>query len=383
MSIYNNQRVQESVKKIALVCDWLTVVGGAEKVLLAVHRLYPDAPIYTSQYRPKGIDWFRDADVRTGWLNWVPAGLKRFIPFLRQWYFSRLDLSNYDVVISITGAEAKAVKTDPSTVHISYMHAPVQYYWTLYDQYLENPGFGLLNPLARFGLKLLVGPLRKADYNAAQRPDIVIANSTYIAGEIKKYYGRDSEVIWPNVDVEKIGELARAIERPKQPHHFILCGRQVSWKRMDIAIEAAKRTKNHLLLAGSGPEHAALRALAGESEYITFLPRYNGVEEIVGHLAASRAFIFPSLEPFGIAAVEALAAGTPVIALAKGGALDMIEPGVNGMFFDEQTAESLARAMEEFDEGKFDRAAVMASAQKFSEAAFVRKMSQIVERHVT
>ena len=114
-------------QKIALVCDWLTGVGGAEKVILAVHRMYPDAPIYTSQYRPKTIDWFKSADVRTGWLNYVPAGLKRFIPFLRQFYFSRLDLSDYDVVISITGAEAKAVKTGPNTLHVSYMHAPIQY----------------------------------------------------------------------------------------------------------------------------------------------------------------------------------------------------------------------------------------------------------------
>lgn len=367
--------------KIALVCDWLTGVGGAEKVILAVHKAYPDAPIYTSQYRPKGIDWFKEVDVRTGWLNWLPAGLKRFIPFLRQWYFSRLDLSEYDVVISITGAEAKAVKTGENTLHVSYMHAPTQYYWTLYDQYIENPGFGVLNPLARLGLKLLVDPLRKADYRAAQQPDVVVANSTYVQREIKKYYDRESDVIWPNVDVEVIGELARGIERPKKPKQFIICGRQVNWKRMDIAIEAAKRTKNHVLVIGDGPEHAALRALAGESEYVTFLPRYNGVSEIVEHLAVSRAFIFPSLEPFGIAAVEALAAGTPVIGLAKGGALDIIELGVNGVLFDEQTPESLVRAMEEFADLSFDRAAVMASAQKFSEAEFLRKLKQIVENH--
>lgn len=196
-------------QKIALVCDWLTGVGGAEKVILAVHKMYPDAPIYTSQYRPKTIDWFKSADVRTGWLNYIPAGLKRFIPFLRQFYFSRLDLSYYDVVISITGAEAKAVKTGPDTLHVSYMHAPIQYYWTLYDQYIENPGFGVLNPIARWGLKLLVGPLRKADYKSAQGPDVVVSNSTYIQEEIKKYYDRDSLVVWPNVDTESIAKLAK------------------------------------------------------------------------------------------------------------------------------------------------------------------------------
>ena len=114
------------MQKTALVCDWLTDVGGAERVIQAVHEMYPEAPIYTSQYRPNRATWFAGADVRTGWLNWLPAGLKRFIPFLRQWYFSRLDLSDYDVVISITGAEAKGVKTGKSTLHVSYMHAPTQ-----------------------------------------------------------------------------------------------------------------------------------------------------------------------------------------------------------------------------------------------------------------
>lgn len=372
-----------TTQNIALVCDWLTGVGGAEKVILAVHRLYPDAPIYTSQYRPKTIDWFKTADVRTGWLNWVPAGLKRFVPFLRQWYFSRLDLSEYDVVISITGAEAKAVKTGPNTLHISYMHAPTQYYWTLYDQYIENPGFGPLNPLARLGLRLLVGPLRKADYRAAQGPDVVVANSTYVQKEIEKYYDRKSEVVWPNVDIKTIQQLAQGVKQPKgESNQFIIYGRQVSWKRMDIAIQAAIQTENHLLVIGDGPEHAALQAVAEGSEYITFLPRYNGIGEIVEHIVASRAYIFPSIEPFGIAPVESLAAGTPVIGLQQGGALDMIEPGVNGLFFAEQTVESLVAAMEAFSKQQFDRHRVMASAEKFSEDEFGKKLKRIVKRHV-
>jgi glycosyltransferase involved in cell wall biosynthesis len=381
--VENKEGIKYMTKqKIALVCDWLTGVGGAEKVILAVHRMYPDAPIYTSQYRPKTIDWFRAADVRTGWLNWVPAGLKRFIPFLRQWYFSRLDLSEYDVVISITGAEAKAVKTGPNTLHVSYMHAPTQYYWTLYDQYIENPGFGVLNPLARLGLKLLVGPLRKADYKAAQQPSVVVANSTYVQDEIRKYYGRESEVVWPNVDIETIQELAQKAKQRPEKKQFIIYGRQVSWKRMDIAIQAAKQTRNQLLVIGDGPEHAALEALADRSEYITFLPRYNGIGEIVEHIVASRAYIFPSIEPFGIAPVESLAAGTTVIGLRKGGALDIIEPGVNGVFFEEQTVESVAAAMETFAGMDFDRKKVMESAMKFSEAEFARKLEKIVQENL-
>ena len=366
--------------RVALVCDWLTDVGGAERVVQAVHEMYPEAPIYTSQYRPKTATWFTDADVRTGWLNWLPVGFKRFIPFLRQWYFARLDLSSYDVVISITGAEAKGVKTGEHTLHISYMHAPTQYYWTLYDQYLENPGFRWLNPLARFALKVLVGPLRKADYKAAQLPDVVVANSTYIQQEITQFYDRDSVVIWPNVDVTAIERIIKDKKlKDMKREGYIIYGRQVSWKRMDIAVEAATRLKRDLLVVGYGPENTQLRRLAADSKYVTFLPRYEGIDEIIEHVAKRRAFLFPSLEPFGIAPVEALAAGTPVIGLGKGGALDIIEEDVNGVLFDEQTVESLMSAMERFESKKFSEDAVRETAKKFSEETFKAQMAALVE----
>jgi len=370
-----------TTKKVALVCDWLTELGGAERVIRAVHEMYPDAPIYTSQYRPKRATWFKDADVRAGWLNVLPVKLKRLIPFLRQFYFSRLDLSDYDLVISITGAEAKAVKTGPKTLHVSYMHAPTQYYWTLYDQYIENPGFGIFDPLARLGLKTLVKPLRKADYKAAQRPDVVVSNSTYIQDEIKKYYGRQSEVIWPNVDVETIRRLAGKEPQGITRDGFIIYGRQVSWKRMDLAIKAVTEMGEKLTVIGDGPEHERLVRLAGANPAIMFLPKYNGIQEIIKHIHASKAFIFPSLEPFGIAPVEALAAGTPVIGLRKGGAVDFIEEGVNGLFFDEQTVASLAEAIEDFNRHEFDRSVVTQSAEQFSEAAFKSQFETLVARH--
>ena len=187
--------------KVALVCDWLTNVGGAEKVLLELHRLYPKAPIYTSKYSKKGIDWFLDADVRTGWLQVFPASLRRFLGPLRQRWFAHLDLSEYDLVISVTGAEAKAVKCK-NGLHICYCHVPTQYYWQMYDDYLKNPGFGVLNPVVRFFFKLMVGPLRKADYKAAQGPDYFITISEYAKGMIAKYYKRDAVVIHPPVEIE-------------------------------------------------------------------------------------------------------------------------------------------------------------------------------------
>ena len=158
----------------------------------------PDAPIYTSQYREQGIDWFKDATIHTGWLNFFPAGLRKILGPLRQTYFSHLDLSSYDLVISVTGAEAKSVKThrtrtctectSSKAYHLCYCHVPTQYYWHLYDQYLENPGFGLLNPIVRFFLKLFVRPLRRADFRAAERPDQFVTISRYAAAQIKQYY---------------------------------------------------------------------------------------------------------------------------------------------------------------------------------------------------
>lgn len=364
--------------KAAIVVDWLTEgFGGAERVIKAVHEMYPDAPMYTSQYRSASTAWLGMADVRTGWLNRLPVRLRRFTPFLRQWYFSRLDLSDYDLVISITGAEAKAVKTRDDALHLSYMHAPTQYYWTLYDDYMTDPGFGWLNPLVRLGLRLFIGPLRRADYRAAQRPDVVVANSTYVHDEIEKYYSRESTVIWPNVDVAEIQQVP-PVENG-QREGFILYGRQVSWKRIDLAIAAAIKTDEKLTIIGDGPEHQRLVRLAGNAQNVVFLPRYDGIKAIVGYIRASKAFLFPSLEPFGIAPVEALAAGTPVIALNKGGALDFVEEGVNGVFFEEQTVDALVEAIEKFNMLTFDEAVIARSAEPFSEAEFKRRLSALIE----
>jgi hypothetical protein len=176
-------------------------VGGAEKVLLKIHKLYPEAPIYTSKYDPSGIDWFKDADVRTGWLQKFPTGMRRILGPFRQRYFSHLDLSEYDLVISVTGAEAKAVKV-PNGVHISYCHVPTQYYWQMYNDYVKNPGFGFLNAVARFFFRLMVRPLRRADLKAAQRPDYFVTISEYAKEMIKKYYGREAIVIHPPVEIE-------------------------------------------------------------------------------------------------------------------------------------------------------------------------------------
>ena len=366
--------------KVALVCDWLTNVGGAEKVLLRLHQLYPEAPIYTSQYDPSGIDWFQDADVRTGSMQKYPAKFRRLLGPLRQRWFRRLDLSEYDLVISVTGAEAKAVKV-PNGVHICYCHVPTQYYWQMYKDYIKNPGFGVLNPLVRLVFRVAVRFLRRADYKAAKGPDFFVTISEYAKELISEYYGRESVIIHPPVEVgcfhnQDLGSRG-ASGRPAS--YYITTSRQVNWKRLDIAIKACEMAQRHLVVIGEGPEHKKLMKLAKGSGLVKFLPLM-GREKLAEYLAGAKGYLFPSLEPFGIAPVEALASGCPVIAYGKGGALDYVEDGENGVLFSEQTAVSLAEAILRFEKLKFNRERVARSVKKFDTERFDREIKDYVKK---
>ena len=321
--------------------------------------MFPDAPIFTSQYSEREIDWFRGRDVRTGWLNIFPAKLRKILGVFRLWYFSRLDLSEFDVIISIAIGESKGVKTSPGQPHVSYLQGPpVQYYWGMYDQYIENPGFGSFNPVVRFFFRLLVRPLRQKDYALAQRPDVLIANSTYSASEIERYYDRNAAVVFPPVEVDVFHPSQ------KKGDYFISTSRQVNWKRLDVAIEAFSKTGQKLLLVGGGAEHDRLVEMAKGVENIEFIEVVKDPKRLADLVSSARGFIFPSLEPFGIAPIEALSAGVPVIAYGKGGALDYIVDGKNGLLFDEQTSESLLTALKRFETIKFDTSVVARSAQR-------------------
>lgn len=358
--------------KVAIICDWITGIGGAERVVLELHRLYPDAPIYTSQYDPSSIDWFKNADVRTTWLQKLPKGLKKFLPALRAIAFSRLNLREYDLIISASGAEAKGVKKRTNAVHISYIHAPTHYYWSRYEQYLDNPGFGRADPLARLGLRLLVGPLRKWDYKAAQGPDYLIANSTHIQSEIQKYYNRDSVVIHPPVDTERFS--FKKMDRPS----YVIAGRQTPYKKIDLAVAACSKLKVPLTVIGDGPEHANLMKMAGPS--VTFLGEISD-KEVAKQFVSAKAFIFPGLDDFGITPVEAMAAGTPVIAFKGGGALDYIIEGKTGVFFEEQDSESLSEAIQKFERLSFSSKIVTSHAQEFSVEKFRERLSSFIRVH--
>jgi len=365
--------------KVAIVCDWLTNMGGAERVVYELHRMYPEAPIYTSQYNsdPKvwyDWNWTSQADIRTGWLQKLPKGLKKFLPVLRAFYFSRLDLSDYDLVLSASGAEAKSVKTGPKTVHICYCHSPTQYYWLRYDEYLKHPGFPKgTNWLARYGLKLLITPLKRWDRLASKRPDIMIANSTHTQEMIRKYYRRESLVIFPPVDTDRF----KTRGAPPTRHGFVAAGRQTPYKRIDLAVQACSELKLPLVVIGNGPEHKKLEKLAGRN--VTFLTAVSE-EDIAKHFQSSLALIFPTnKEDFGVTAIEAMAAGTPVIAYSKGGPKDYIIPNKTGVFFDRLTTSSLIQAIKSFNPNRFDSSKIAQFADNFSTAKFRQNIKQLIE----
>lgn len=363
--------------KVAIVHDWL-VGGGAERVVQALHEMFPDAPIYTS-YATNEWQQRLDGKVITGFLqHWPFSKLRKFVGVLRIWWFSRLDFSAYDLVISSTGnGEAFGIKTFGKTKHICYCHTPTHYYWRHYDQYMSRPGFGALDPLARIGLKLLVGPLRKWDFRAAQRPDLFIANSSHIQQDIKTYYSRDAVVVHPPIDLGRF-EQEPVVKRSG----FVTIGRLAPAKRIDIIVEACTKLSLPLTVIGNGPDYEHLAKLAGPT--ITFRGKatnnFLSDAEVPAHLKRAEAFLFASFDDFGIVSVEALAAGTPVIAYKAGGALDYIEEGKTGLFFEEQTVDSLCEVLKSFDSSSFDSGYIYHYAAQFSPDIFKQRMTRLIDQ---
>jgi glycosyltransferase involved in cell wall biosynthesis len=364
--------------KVAIVNDWLTNMGGAEPLVLEIHKLFPDAPIYTSVYDAEKMPAFKGIDVRTTNLQTkLPAKLRYkhvLWPTLRAKAFRKLDLSEFDIIISSSSAEAKSVrKTRRGQVHIAYIHTPPRYYWSHYEDFKKEFNFGLLTPFIRPVIPYFVKKMRKLDLESSKDIDIFIANSSVTQQRIKQYYNKPSTVIYPPVDV------ARFTPPPKgERSGYVLWGRHVPYKRFDLAIEAANNLGVKLTIAGTGPDTKRLKSLAGPT--IKFVGRISDAA-LVKLAQSSKAFLFPNEEDFGISAVEALAAGTPVIAYKKGGALDIVQEGETGVFFEYQTVESLVGAMERFETMEFLPATLHRKAKRFDKGFFATKMRKIVDDH--
>lgn len=366
-----------SQPKIAIVADWLTNMAGAENVVLALHEAFPSAPIYTSTYTPETMPAFKDLDVRTTYLQNFPGPLRKlhkFFPMLRVKAFQKLDLSEFDIIISSSSAESKqVVKTRPGQVHICYCHTPIRYYWSHYHEYKKDPGFGKLNWLVRLAMPLLIPSLKKADYAAAQKVDVFIANSAEVQHRIKKYYNRPSTIIHPPVDVDR---FTPARERAD---YYVALGRQVPYKRIDLAVAAASKLNVKLKVFGNGSEHEKLVDIAGPTVEF-FTERFGNASDAVVTAALNRAkgYIFPAEEDFGIVQVEALAAGAPVIAYAKGGTLDIVQDSESGILFNEQTVQSVTNAIKKAEVTTFLPGTLRRKAKRFDKGLFITKIHKIV-----
>jgi len=356
---------------VALIHDWLNQMGGAENVLERLVELFPEAPIYTSMYGPSLMPpAYRSWDIRTSFMQRLPGVTLHHRVYLPLYplAFSSFNLRGYDLVLSNKSGFCHGVRTAPGTLHICYCLTPTRFLW-MYESYREREGIGALADVA---LRPLLALLRRWDYAMAQRVDHFIAISTAVQERIRRFYGRESVIIHPPVDTER---YTPSNEPPED--YFLVVGRLIPYKRIDLAVRAFTQLGLPLVVVGDGRDRAKLEAMAGPN--VTFRGRLPHGRELLTLYRRCRAFIFPGLEDFGIAPVEAQATGRPVIAYAAGGALDTVQEGITGTFFHEQTPEALAAVVQDFDPADYDPAACRANAERFSVGEFERKLLNFIE----
>jgi glycosyltransferase involved in cell wall biosynthesis len=364
--------------RVAIAHDWLTNMGGAERVVLAFHQAFPEAPIFTSVYRPEKVPLFKGLDVRTTWLQKIPLASRahQLFAYLRPAAFRSLKLDEYDVVLSSCSAESKHANGD-KVVHVCYCHTPTRYYWSHYDEYVKNPGLGFLNIFVRPLLKLSIGALRKKDLEGAADVDLFVGNSTEVTKRIKTYYNRKALTLLPPVEIDRFS----LYEGPRS-NYYLISGRQVPYKRFDIAVEACNNLGRRLIVIGTGPEHEKLKKMAGKT--VKFLQADD--KEIVRYFQKAKALLYPGLEDAGITPIEALACGTPVIAYGRGGVLDTVKSNEDGLYFMNQTVESLTEAILAFErldsnqKTAFKPKLLRSHAEAFSTEKFVKNIQKIVDR---
>jgi glycosyltransferase involved in cell wall biosynthesis len=364
--------------KLALAHDWLNQMGGAENVLEQMVQLYPGAPVFTTIYAPGLMpEAYRHWDIRPSWLNRAPAIHRRHQPYLPLYpsAVTSLDFSGYQVILSNKSGFIHGLRHTPQQLHICYCLTPTRYVWD-YEGYAQREGFGHWLGLA---IKPVIKYLRRWDFQAAQLPSAdgengvhhFIAISREIQARIKKYYGREAAVIYPPVDIERFRPVAQA-----GGDYYFIVSRLIPYKRIDLAVQALTRLKRRLIIVGEGRDRAQLEALAGQT--VEFKGRLSWAD-VAELMANCRAFIFPGFEDFGITPLEAQATGRPVVAFARGGALDTVIEGETGLFFHEQSVEALMEAIERFEQASFDPAAARANAERFSNERFCRELSEFVE----
>ena len=357
--------------RVAVAHEWLTIPGGSEKVVLAFLELFPQAEIFTSVYDPG--PWpplITERPVHTSFVDRIPRAHRiypKLLPLMNR-AFESFDLSGFDLILSSNHSCAKNVISPPGALHVCYCHTPMRHAWE--PRFLEGetrlPAF-LLNPL--------LARLRRQDLAASARPDHFVANSSYVAQRIARYYGRDARVIHPPVDVAPLLENPRA-----ESDYYLYFGRVIPYKRADLAVAACERLGRRLIVAGDGRDLGRLQSAAGA--HTEFRGRVSD-DELRDLFAGARALLFPGEEDFGIVPVEAQAAGVPVIAYGVGGARESVVHGETGILFEEQSAEGLARAIEEFESVSLAEERIRDNARRFAPERFADEFAAFIDEVAT
>jgi glycosyltransferase involved in cell wall biosynthesis len=359
--------------KVALVYDRVNKWGGAERVLLTLHEIFPDAPLFTSVYDQKNANWAKIfSEIIPSYLQKIPyfQDKHEFLGTFMPGAFESFDFSKFNLVISVTSEAAKGVITGPETRHICYCLTPTRYLWSAYDIYF--PRGSPLRPLAEPAVRYL----RQWEKMAAKRPDRMIAISSAVKKRIKKYYDRDSQIIFPPVEINKFSN-SKLNEKWKMRNgkYFLIISRLVPYKKVDLAVKAFNKLGYPLVIIGKGSEERKLKKMAKKN--IKFVGEV-AEKKLIGYYQEAKALIMPQEEDFGIVAVEAQAMGTPIIAYKAGGAIDTVIEGKTGIFFEKQNVKSLMEVIKKFNKFKFNREDLIKNAVRFSKERFKKEFLDLI-----
>ncbi|MEN9563933.1 MAG: hypothetical protein RIR73_2177 [Chloroflexota bacterium] len=363
------------MQKVAIVHEWLSTFGGSERLLTQLLQIFPNADIFALTYFPKNFQHteLNNIKVRTTFLQNIPSierHYRKLLPIMPL-AIESLDVSKYDLVISLSHAVAHGVKTHKNQMHISYISTPMRYAWHMRDDYLKL--HGLTHPFIRLAANGTLSLLRRWDASASARSDSLLANSKWTAQHIKEAWKRESQVIYPPVDVHRFTPVSQ------RDNYYLLVSRLVPYKMANKIVKAFNKTGLPLVIVGDGPDLPAIRRIAKENIKLMGYQPDSAVTEIMNR---AKAFVYMATEDFGIAMVEAQAAGCPVIAYGKGGAAEIVLDGETGILFSDQTEAGMVAAVLQFESKALSSKAASENAARFSAERFRREFSEYVERHL-
>lgn len=364
--------------KIAFVYDRVNKFGGAERVLLALHEIWPEAPLYTGVYNKFKASWSDIFQINSSFLKSLPfsSSFHEMLPLVTPYAFESFNFDEYDIVLSVTSNDAKGILTKPNTCHVCYCLTPTRYLWSAADEYLKEPGVGFLNPVFKLFMKTFFVSLRRWDYISSRRPDKYISISESVQERIKKYYGLASDIIYPPIDTENFNIKNVIINKNK---YYLIVSRLVPYKKIDYVISTFNKSGIPLKIIGSGIDEKRLKITINNN--VEFIPGDLTDQKLCWYYQNCKALIFPGEEDFGITSVEAQSCGRPVIGYAFGGVRETIIEGKTGEIYFSQTEESLSSAISKFEKRKYSSLLCRENALKYDKKNFKNKMKKEILKY--